>query len=128
MVRHELKTAPRIRRKDPVPAEHRTEARDQLADWIDEHVVGGERDWYHWTQTEIGDAYGCSRQHVSDVLDAYFEPADQPRDPLAELAAELGDGDRAGEGYVAGLRDGFTEGVKFALENQDALRDLAGEP
>lgn len=120
MVRPELKSATRLRRKDSVPPGERTPDREQLADWIEEHVIDGDEVWYNWTMTEIADATGYSRTHVSNTLDAYFEPAtnDDRGAVLGRLADELGETAAEGD-YHAGFVDGFERGIRFAREHPD---------
>lgn len=126
MVKPAIRDATRLKRKQRVPRSDRTPDRTKAAEWIDEHVIPSERDWEEWTIKEIAEGSGWSREHISNTLDRYFEPAHSPaEDVLDTLTDGMVDAEHSGDGYREGLRDGFREGVKFALENPDLLGELA---
>jgi len=74
--------------------------------------------------TLIAERTGWSRQHVANVLDAYFRPADDS--DLAAALETIAPGGR-GESYRDGYRDGFADGARFAVENLETLRELVDE-
>lgn len=126
MVKARIKEASALRREDFVPDSERTATRDELADWIERKFVAGEKDWSAWTLTDIAKEYGCSRQHVSDVLDAYFEPASAEGSSLPPfLRRERSVGD--GESYEDGYREGYWDGLADALQHTDDLREWLRE-
>lgn len=97
MVSDEIKNATRLQRKLRVPEQHRTPERDRAADWLEEEVVANDR-WGEVTLSQLGEESEWTRQHLSTVLDLYFEPAtDIPGDVL--------------EAYRKGYRDGFQDGL-----------------
>lgn len=120
MVKARLKEASALRRKQNLTDEVRTARRDELADWIEAEFVNGEKDWQVWTMTDMAEEFGCSRQFVSDVLDAYFEPASSESD-LPEILTP--DVERDGT-YKEGYRDGFLDGMRQAVENYDEFKTL----
>lgn len=127
MVKAAIKEASSLQRKRHVPDSDRTPKREDVADWIETEIVESDERWQDWTISDIANEYDCSRQHVSNVLDAYFEPERDNRSPLGQLASVGLDADASGEGYQEGYRDGFEAGVRFALEESDLLSELLDE-
>lgn len=82
MSRARIREAGALRRRQRVPDSDRTAARDEVADWIEEHAAD---DWVSWTMTAVAEEVGYSREHVAKTLEAYFEPAGAERSELAEL-------------------------------------------
>lgn len=87
-----ITTAQSIRRKDNVPDEDRTPARDAAADFIEKEIVEKGR-WADTPMTEIAEMTadlegtgenGYSRQHIKNTLDAYFEPVREPETKTVE--------------------------------------------
>lgn len=121
MVRTRIRDAETLQRKSNVPTDLQTPDRSDAADWIECHVVNGTRDWTEWTITEIADETGWSRTHISNTLEAYFDAASDDDPILTALGMDSRDLEQSGTDYRAGLRDGFREGVRFALENEKLL-------
>jgi len=123
MVRAEIKQASELSRTHHVPDRDRTPDRDEMADWIDSHIVQGDWDWPETTISEISDAAGFSREHVARVLDTYFEPASGGQsEVLSEIAMAAVDQQASGTDFEQGFRQGFEAGIGFVLEH-DELRE-----
>lgn len=122
MVRAALKQARRIERQDYVPDSRRTPDRDEAADWIDMHVVDGDRDWGETTMSEIAEAAGYSREHIATTLDHYYQPAGQSQDLASELAGDIPTPEGTSE-FRDGFAYGWREGVRWALRHGDAVTD-----
>lgn len=116
MPRASLREASALHRKDRVPDSDRTARRDALADFLETEFVNGNRDWQATTMTEIADERGCSRQFVSDTLDAYFQPAGSDDGGLPDIMAP---GSEVPDEY----REGYRDGLRDALENYHEIRD-----
>lgn len=109
-MRPEIKHARRITRRASVRPEHTTEDRDRAADWIEENVVRSERPYADWTVTEMAVESGWSRQHISNVLDRYFEPVrDSGGKRLEQIDADVSDE----------YRQGFVDGWEAAKDAND---------
>lgn len=115
MPRASLREASALRRKDSVPDSDRTARRDALADFLETEFANGSRDWQATTMTEIADERDCSRQFVSDTLDAYFQPAGNDDDGLPGIMA-------AGSEVPDEYREGYRDGLRDALENYHEIR------
>jgi hypothetical protein len=85
-------------------------------------VVDGDRNWSDWTIVEMAEQCQWSRQHLSSVLDGYFDPegTELVWDKLAEASIDV-DGP---ESYERGFKDGFAEGLRWGLENEEMLTEL----
>jgi len=116
MPRASLREASALRRKDSVPDSDRTARRDALADFLETEFANGSRDWQATTMTEIADERDCSRQFVSDTLDAYFQPAGNDDGGLPGIMAP---GSEVPDEY----REGYRDGLRDALENYHEIRD-----
>jgi len=101
MVREEIKTATRLQRKPEVPQDDRTPARDDAADWLEKHVVEEDR-WADVSLAQLGEESDWTRQHLSTVLDLYFEPVEEVPESILEA-------------YRKGYRDGFQDGLEIDL-------------
>jgi hypothetical protein len=123
MIRPDLRDAQAIQRKRNVPDSQRTPQRDEVAEWITDQFVDGDESFGAWTLSDIADEVGYSRTHVTTVVDLYFEPATSHNDDPVLDALGGADIEQSGDGYQAGLRDGFREGVRFALENPELFED-----
>jgi len=62
-----------LTRKRHVPAEYRTDGKDEAADWLEEHVINAGR--WPMDLSDIADEAGWARQHMANTLRDYFEPA-----------------------------------------------------
>lgn len=126
MVKVEIKRARRLRRipDERVDPSDRTPAREEAADWIEQHVVNGGREWQEWTMTEIAERTTYSREHISNSLDAFFEPADSDTatSRLAEMLSPP-EQDEDNKDWRDGYQRGFLDGVRAATETDD-LEDL----
>jgi len=103
--------ASEIARKPHVPDEHRTPARDEVADRIGEIVAAG--DW-PVSMVELAERTGYSRSHVTTTLEKYFEAvSDRDRrveySPGLDVHLELPDdlSDAETEAYVRGWVQGW---------------------
>jgi uncharacterized membrane protein len=120
MPRASIREAAELQRKDSVPDSDRTARRDTLADYLTTEFVNGPRDWQATTMTEIAEMRGCSRQFVSDTLDAYFEPAGSS----GGLPSIMGpDSEQVPDEY----REGYRDGLRDALQNYEEIRDWLTE-
>lgn len=115
MVNAKIKEASKLRRKAVVPDADRTPARDEAADWIEDNVVNNDR-WHSVTITEIADGAGFSREHISNVLDRYFEPQSQQADDLTLLLGNDVPSEQSAE-----YRQGFADGFRQALNLPDTV-------
>jgi len=106
MSAHELRSADRIVRKDHIPDSERTEERDDVADWIDEHAAD---EWRKWTFTDIADELGFTRQHISNTVKTYYRPAGHEED--AEELGQLSERDL--RIYRRGYRDGYEDARRY---------------
>jgi len=122
MIRPELRDAREIEPKTRVPASQRTPERDEVAAWVEEQFVDGDEAFGAWTFSDMADEVGFSRTHVTKVLELYFDPVTDSDDDAGPLSDALDDIEQTGDGYRAGLRDGFREGVRFALQNAELLQ------
>lgn len=123
MVSARIKEATALQRKRVVPDSDRTPARDDAADWIEANVVS-EDVWPEWTISAIADEAGYSREHISKVLDLYFDPAGQAGSgPLAEALGGAVDAEASAD-YRAGYRDGFADALDMPDE---LLRKFIGD-
>jgi len=68
-----IKPGTPIRRKDTIPNDERTDKRDATADVIDELWPAEKK--------KIAETADCSRTHVDNVLERYFEPVDPNSSP-----------------------------------------------
>jgi len=124
MVRAVIKEATDLQRKAYVPDYDRTPDRDELAQWIDGEIVNGDLDWSQTTIQEISEMAGWSREHVSNTLDRYFVPASQAGGgDITQLIQALPTPD-GNDNFQSGYRSGFSDGVRWALENRETLEDL----
>lgn len=116
-----INDADKIRRKEYVPEEDRTSMREETADFIESEVVEHGRWPMKFTEIEQlskekSNGEGWSRQHITNTLRAYFEPANGTK--VGELA-ETSDGKRVQldivipdgvereEDYLRGYVDGW---------------------
>jgi len=126
MVRAEIKQASELRRKRYVPDSERTPDRDEMADWIESHIVEGDWNWSETTISEISETSGFSREHVARVLDAYFEPASGGQSEVrAQIAMAAVDQQASGDGFEDGFRQGFEAGIAFVLEHDELREDMS---
>lgn len=121
MARASLKEAAELQRKPHVPDHDRTPQRDETADCIGSYL--DEHDWTTTTLTELADYCGCSREHVSNVLDGYYQPASEDRRDDLEALAERLEGDRGTDEQTA-YRDGAIDMLSFLLENPEIIAPL----
>lgn len=122
MVRATIKEAEALRRKQRVPPEQQTAERDRAADWIERQVVEGDLDWATTTLRELGDRSEWSRQHIANVVDAYFRPAEQSG-VAAELIGDIPTPDGTSD-FQNGFAMGWREGVRWALEHDEKIEEL----
>jgi len=61
----------KLRRKRNIPSDVRTQGKDEAANWIEKHVV--EKDRWPMPKKTMAEESGWSRQHISNVLDQYFD-------------------------------------------------------
>lgn len=110
MVSDALRTADRLVRKASIPDDERTQMRDAAADWIEENAAD---EWGEWTFTDVAEAADYSRQHITNVVEKYFEPVGDATN--GEHDGELEDegldhlSARELEIYRRGYRDGWTD-------------------
>lgn len=69
-----VREASRIRLKQSVPEETRTESKDKMAWYIVREVVWAGR--WPLTMTKIAEETDFTRQHVTNTLNEYFEEAE----------------------------------------------------
>lgn len=104
MVRQEIREADKLRRKPIVPEEDYTTARAEAADAIEDFVTTDE--WAELTILELAERTAWSREHISTVLDLFFDPADAP---------EGIDTNEKPMGY----RQGWRDCLEFVLEHPE---------
>ncbi|TQQ78608.1 hypothetical protein EGH24_13885 [Halonotius terrestris] len=99
--------------KSHVPDEHRTPARDEVAQFIEEEILAA--DAWPVSMVELAERTGYSRSHVTTTLENYFEPVSGPDRrveyaPSLDCKIELPDGlatDSEREAYVRGWVQGW---------------------
>lgn len=96
--------AEHIKRKDVIPEDKRTPGKDQAAQYIEEEVI--EKDRWPMQLSEIADETQWSRQHISNTLNDYFEPAEDGERRL-ENVMDLAE--RLNEAYRRGYQDGWRD-------------------
>lgn len=126
MVRPELKQARRIERKQYVPDASSTPDRDAAADWIETHIVNGDREWAATTISDIAIATDYSREHIATTLDAYFDPVGADTGPAAELLADIPTPEGTDE-FRDGFAYGWREGVRWALRHGEDVQTMLAE-
>lgn len=126
MVRPELKQARRIERKQYVPDASRTPDRDAAAEWIDSHIVSGDREWAETTMSNIASATEYSREHIATTLDAYFDPAGADAGPAGELLSDIPTPEGTSE-FRDGFAYGWREGVRWALRHGEDVEEMLAE-
>lgn len=103
-----IRHADAITRRESVPEDKRTPARDACADWIDSEIVETGR--WPMDYSAIADLSqasesvdGWSRQHIANTLEAYFVPdiVGLSRDEMWQ---------RMLSAYRLGYSDGFDDG------------------
>lgn len=113
MVRARIREASALRRKPQVRDGDRTPDRDEVAEFIAEHVAD---DWDEWTITEIAERTGYSREHVSNVLDRYFEPQGQVATTELEEMLDAQVPTEQSSEYRRGFADGFQQALQLPDE------------
>ena len=109
-----------IRRKEHVPDSVRTEKKDEAADVIEE--------LWPAPKTEIADVAGCSRTHIDNVLEDYFEEIQHPGvrtsdgNGRPEVRIEIPD-DAEEDSYLRGYFDGFIEGKGVRGGDSDEFKE-----
>lgn len=111
----DIKHADSIRRID-VPPEDRTEKRDQAAELIEE-MWGPDITFKDIAKkSEERFEKGFSRQHVSNTLRRYFEPAEESRSSSSNEARTDEDLPEDTREYLMGYRQGYKDGWRDARE------------
>jgi AraC-like DNA-binding protein len=107
-----ITSASDIERKSHVPDEHRTPARDEVAQFIEEEILAA--DAWPVSMVKLAERTGYSRSHVTTTLEKYFEAQSGPDrrveyapglDVRLELPDDLTDAET--EAYVRGWVQGW---------------------
>lgn len=123
MASKELRHAARIERKPDIPDSAQTPDRDKVADWIEQHAAD---DWLNWTFTDVANEYPAdiSRQHVSNTVENYFQPATDNAQEKSNGNSPTGNVnavDQLDEGEVPDwviqkVKDAYREGMQDGIE------------
>lgn len=103
-----------IERKQHIPAEVRTDGKDEVADWIESEIIDNGR--WPMDMQDIAEEAGWSRQHVTNTIRDYFETKDggatlSINDTRAQIEFEVPGGvDR--QSYVQGYLRGWLDGTE----------------